>query len=95
MVEEQAHLPCQYLPHLADNSWRLLTRFRLRPSRWRHDVPPKRRLTLNGLYGIISQKIVTPHRPHIVCMDLFVDYMRPVSLTGHCCKHTACCEPES
>jgi hypothetical protein len=27
-------------------------------SRWRRNVPPKRRLTLNGLYGIISQKIV-------------------------------------
>jgi hypothetical protein len=26
--------------------------------RWRRYVPPKRRLALNGLHGVISQKIV-------------------------------------
>jgi hypothetical protein len=30
----------------------------LRPSRWRRYVPPKRRLTLNGLHGVISHKTV-------------------------------------
>jgi hypothetical protein len=29
----------------------------LRPWRWRWHVPPKRRLTFNGLHGVISQKI--------------------------------------
>jgi hypothetical protein len=29
-----------------------------RPWRWRRYVPPKRRLTLNGLHGVISQEIV-------------------------------------
>jgi hypothetical protein len=28
-----------------------------RPSRWRRHVPPKRRLTINGLHGVISRKI--------------------------------------
>jgi hypothetical protein len=30
----------------------------IRPWRWRRHVPPKRRLTLNWLHGVISQKIV-------------------------------------
>jgi hypothetical protein len=30
----------------------------LRPWRWRRYVPPKRRLTLNGLHGAISQKLI-------------------------------------
>jgi hypothetical protein len=30
----------------------------LRPWAWRRHVPPKRRLTFNGLHGVISQKIV-------------------------------------
>jgi hypothetical protein len=29
-----------------------------RPWRWRRHVPPKRRLTLNELHGVISQKMV-------------------------------------
>jgi hypothetical protein len=29
----------------------------LRPSRWRRHVSPKHRLTINGLYGVISQKM--------------------------------------
>jgi nitrate reductase gamma subunit len=28
-----------------------------RPWRWRRHVPPKRRLTFNGLRGVISQKV--------------------------------------
>jgi hypothetical protein len=35
-----------------------LARLILRPRRWRRYVPPKRRLTFNGLHGVISQKIV-------------------------------------
>jgi hypothetical protein len=35
-----------------------LARLILRPWRWRRYVPPKLRLTLNGLYGVISQKMV-------------------------------------
>jgi hypothetical protein len=31
---------------------------RLRPWRWRRYVPPKRRLKLNGLHGVISQKMI-------------------------------------
>jgi hypothetical protein len=27
-------------------------------ARWRRHVPPKRRLTLNGLHGVISQKMI-------------------------------------
>jgi hypothetical protein len=30
----------------------------LRPSRWRRYVPPKSRLKLNGLHGVISQKMI-------------------------------------
>jgi hypothetical protein len=30
----------------------------LRPWRWRRYVPPKRRLTLNGLHNVISQKLL-------------------------------------
>jgi hypothetical protein len=30
----------------------------LRPWRWRRYVPPKRRLTLNGLYGVVCQKMI-------------------------------------
>jgi hypothetical protein len=30
----------------------------LRPWRWRWYVPPKRRLTLNGLHGVISHKLI-------------------------------------
>jgi hypothetical protein len=33
-------------------------RLTLRPWRWRRYVPPKRRLTFNGLHGVISRKIV-------------------------------------
>jgi hypothetical protein len=39
----------------------------LRPWRWRWHVPPKRRLTLNGLRGVISQRVI-----------LFSDYLLPV-----------------
>jgi hypothetical protein len=35
-----------------------LPRLIFRPWRWRLYVSPKRRLTLNGLHGVISQKIV-------------------------------------
>jgi hypothetical protein len=38
------------------SSW-FLARLILRPWRWRRYVPPKRRLTLNVLQGVISQKI--------------------------------------
>jgi hypothetical protein len=34
-----------------------LGRLILRPWKWRRHVPPKHRLTFNGLYGVISQKI--------------------------------------
>jgi hypothetical protein len=34
-----------------------LLRLFFRPWRWRRYVPPKRRLTLNGLHGVISQKM--------------------------------------
>jgi hypothetical protein len=37
--------------------WFLLTLF-LRPWRWRRYVPPKRRLQLNRLHGVISQKMI-------------------------------------
>jgi hypothetical protein len=35
-----------------------LARLIFRPWRWWRYVPPKRRLTFNGLHGVISQKIV-------------------------------------
>jgi hypothetical protein len=35
-----------------------LLRLFFRPWRWRRYVPPKRRLTPNGLHGVISQKMV-------------------------------------
>jgi hypothetical protein len=34
-----------------------LARLTLRPCKWRRHVPPKRRLTYNGLHGVISQKM--------------------------------------
>jgi hypothetical protein len=38
--------------------WLLLSHWPiLRPWRWRRHVPPKRRLTFNGLHGITSQKL--------------------------------------
>jgi hypothetical protein len=37
--------------------FRLLAWIILRPWRWRRHVPPKRRLTFNGLHGVMSQKI--------------------------------------
>jgi hypothetical protein len=40
-------LACWFLPELILTPWK-----------WRRCVPPKRRLTLNGLRGIISQKII-------------------------------------
>jgi hypothetical protein len=50
---------CEILATVTINStsWFLLNLF-LRPWRWRRYVPPKRRLTLNGLHCVISQKIV-------------------------------------
>jgi hypothetical protein len=39
-------------PH--DSYW-LLAWLTLRPYRWRRQVTPKRRLTFNGLHGVISQ----------------------------------------
>jgi hypothetical protein len=30
----------------------------IQPWKWRRYIPPKRRLTLNGLHGVISQKMV-------------------------------------
>jgi hypothetical protein len=44
-----------YRPLLA--CWFLLNLF-LRPWRWRRYVPPKRRLKLDGLHGVISQKMI-------------------------------------
>jgi hypothetical protein len=38
-------------------SCRFLARLILGPWRWRRQVPPKRRLTFNGLHGVISKKI--------------------------------------
>jgi hypothetical protein len=38
------------------------SRWQVRPSRWRQYVSPKRRLTCNGLHGVISQNIVYNHR---------------------------------
>jgi hypothetical protein len=37
--------------------WRFLAWLILQPWRWRRHVPPKRRLTFNGLHGVLSQKI--------------------------------------
>jgi hypothetical protein len=45
-------------PCLSTASRWLLARLILRPWRWRRYVPPKRRLTFNGLHGVISQKMV-------------------------------------
>jgi hypothetical protein len=42
---------------LLPTHWFLAQLF-LRTWRWRRYIPPKRRLTFNGLYGVISQKIV-------------------------------------
>jgi hypothetical protein len=38
--------------------WFLALSLFFRPWRWRRYVPPKRRLTLNGPHGVISQKMV-------------------------------------
>jgi hypothetical protein len=39
-----------------------------RPRRWRRHVPPKRRLTFNGIYGVVSQK--TEHFIIHYCFNL-------------------------
>jgi hypothetical protein len=44
--------------HLPSCQAGFLLRLFFRPWRWRRYVPPKRRLTLNGLQGDISQKMV-------------------------------------
>jgi hypothetical protein len=40
-------------------SRRFLLNLLLRPWKWRRYVPPKRRLKLNGLHDVISQKMIT------------------------------------
>jgi hypothetical protein len=52
-----------YRLHLQGRVCHLLLRWFLaqlnfRPWRWRQYIPPKRRLTLNGLHGVISQEMV-------------------------------------
>jgi hypothetical protein len=55
----------------------------LRPSRWRPDAPPKRRLIFNGLHGLCipgyrtpfyvrlcKGNLVTSHRLHPVCVSV-------------------------
>jgi hypothetical protein len=39
-------------------NWRFLLSLCFRPWRWKRYVPPKRRLTLNGLRGVVSKKMV-------------------------------------
>jgi hypothetical protein len=39
----------------------LLSRSFLRSWKWKRHVPPKRRLTVNGLHGVISHENETPH----------------------------------
>jgi hypothetical protein len=48
----QGHSACHLL-----SGW-FLARLIFRPWRWRRYVPPKRRLKLNGLHGVISQKMI-------------------------------------
>jgi hypothetical protein len=53
--------PCSPLSVKWHPAYRLLSRWFLArlilPWRWSRYVPPKRRLTMNGLHGVISQKI--------------------------------------
>jgi hypothetical protein len=49
------------------------SRIIFRPWSWRRYVPPKRRLTLNGLDGVITQKMVL-FRIIIVCTQLIRFY---------------------
>jgi hypothetical protein len=50
-------MPCSSFKacFLPASCW-FLASFILQPRRWRQHVPPKRRLTINGLHGVISQK---------------------------------------
>jgi hypothetical protein len=56
-----------------------LLNFFLRPWSWRRYIPHKRRLTLNGLHGIISQKFIlfittavkTLNPTNLNCWDLY------------------------
>jgi hypothetical protein len=52
VINQQNQNPACHLLSL----W-FLARLSLRPWRWRRYVSPKRRLTLNGLHDVISQKI--------------------------------------
>jgi hypothetical protein len=52
----------------------------LRPWRWRRYVPPKRRLTFNGLHGVTSQKIVSSAIVLFLCAYIWWTAVTPLSL---------------
>jgi hypothetical protein len=54
--------------------WWFLARLIYRSRKWRRYIPPKRRLSLNGLHGVISQKTV-------VLSLLFVVYLMTLTVT--------------
>jgi hypothetical protein len=56
----------------------------IRPWRWKQYVPPKRRLTLNGLHGVISQKMVR-------FITTAVRTSNPTSLQGVTFLHIVAC----
>jgi hypothetical protein len=66
---------------------------RWQPWRWRQHVPPKRRLTINGLHGVISQKIELfislmwePQILHMADSVEFVRKQRQVIKAGFPCS---------
>jgi hypothetical protein len=58
----------------------VFARLILRPWIWRQNVPPKRRLTFNGLHGFISQKTVSfrPDDIMYVLLHCFYRLLRTV-----------------
>jgi hypothetical protein len=51
-----------------------LARLIFRSWRWKRNVPPKRQLTINGLHGVISQKIVLLVEPYLcsrICFHIY------------------------
>jgi hypothetical protein len=67
----------KHVPHLPPPSCWFLPSFILRLWRWRRHVPPKRRLTFNGLRSIISPEMETLQHdkqswPTLRCFSMFL-----------------------
>jgi hypothetical protein len=75
--------------HLPPACLLVLLNLFLRPWRWRRYVPPKRRLTLNILHGVISQKIVLFITTAVKTSNPTSNISRPKRFKTSCGAHPA------